>query len=114
VADRADERGGADQVRGYGGGSLVLPACQIQLLNRFGLPLVAVAAGQVVIKVAVLSAHAADVEGQFRTGCVDEVGGVLADGERDHRDDVELTQRRVASCRALGQRGAQTSAARSG
>src|SRR3712207_9405477 len=65
VGLRADERDRPHQLLGDGGGGLVLPAVEVEVLDGARLVLVAVTPGEVVVEVLAAGAHAADVEGQL-------------------------------------------------
>ena len=106
VALGADERHLLQQlVRDLGGG-LVLLAVQVEVLDLLGLLLEAVPAGEVVVEVLALGAHAADVQRGHRAAELQVALHVVADGERGLADDVELAQRGVALGLPRGQGGA--------
>src|ERR1700734_3811186 len=89
VAFVADQRGALEQFGGDQGGRLVLAAGQVGLLDLLGRGLVAEPAGEVVVEVAPLGPHAADIQREERTGEIALVSDVVPDGQRCLRDHVK-------------------------
>ena len=75
----ADEAHVVDEVVGDQGGGLGLVAAEVQVLDLGGHVLVAVPAGEVVVEVLALRAHAADVQRDHRLHHVAQGRDVVAD-----------------------------------
>ena len=98
----AAERGRLEQLGRHQRRRLLLLARQVEVLDLGGLLLVAVAAGQRVVEVPPLGAHAADVERGAAAAQVTDGRhlGVLADGEDAAGRDLQRVERGVPLGRA--------------
>jgi hypothetical protein len=68
-------------------------------LNRLSLRLEPVTAGQIMVEIAALRTHAADVKRQYRPDGIKHPGSgvrVVGDGQRGGHHDIKIAQRRVS------------------
>ena len=105
----AAERRRLQELGGHQRRRLLLLARQVEVLDLGGLLLVAVAAGQRVVEVAPLGAHAADVEGGTAAAHVADGRhlGSLADGQEAAGRDLQGVERGVTLGRAGTERRAE-------
>src|SRR3989442_917234 len=96
-AERAPVR---ERVRSRGLGLLLAPG-QVQVLNRPGRRLIAVAARDVVVEVPAARPHATDVQREPRPDGLPARGDIVPDDDGDHGHDVEPRRRPAARAEPL-------------
>ena len=97
VGLRADEVAHLQQLQRYDGLGVALVAAEVHLLDLRGLLLEAVLAGQRVVEVLALGAHAADVERRHRAGEVEHALHVVADADHAAGHHLERLRDRPAA-----------------